>query len=73
MRAVAERHGVTPAQVALAWTLRQDGVIAIPKAVGSAHLRDNAAAAAIVLDTHDLESLDAAFAPPQRKRPLEMV
>ncbi|MFI7867225.1 aldo/keto reductase [Ectopseudomonas khazarica] len=73
LRAVAERHGVTPAQVALAWTLRQDGVIAIPKAVGSAHLRDNAAAAAIVLDTHDLESLDAAFAPPQRKRPLEMV
>ena len=27
-----ERHGATPAQVALAWVLRHEGVIAIPKA-----------------------------------------
>ncbi|PKM32934.1 MAG: oxidoreductase [Gammaproteobacteria bacterium HGW-Gammaproteobacteria-12] len=70
---VAQRHGVKPAQVALAWVLRQDGVIAIPKAVGSAHLRDNAAAASITLNADDLTLLDAAFAPPQNKRPLEMV
>ena len=31
-RGIAERHGATPAQVALAWVLRQPGVIAIPKA-----------------------------------------
>jgi diketogulonate reductase-like aldo/keto reductase len=73
LRQVAERHGATPAQVALAWTFRQDGVIAIPKAVGSAHLRDNAAAAAIALDVNDLALLDEAFAPPRSKRPLEMV
>jgi len=70
---VAQRHGVKPAQVALAWVLRQDGVIAIPKAVSSAHLRDNAAAASITLSADDLALLDAAFAPPQNKRPLEMV
>ena len=29
---IADRHGATPAQIALAWVLRQPGVIAIPKA-----------------------------------------
>ena len=57
----------------MAWVLRQEGVIAIPKAVSSAHLRDNAAAACITLSADDLALLDTAFAPPQNKRPLEMV
>ncbi|WP_417701214.1 aldo/keto reductase [Pseudomonas sp.] len=70
---VARRHGVTPAQVALAWVLRQEGVIAIPKAVGSAHLRDNAAAASIALSADDLVLLDAAFPPPRRKQELQMI
>lgn len=70
---VARRHAVTPAQVALAWTLRQEGVIAIPKAVSRQHLRDNAAAASLILDRGDLEVLDAAFAPPRGKQRLEMV
>ncbi|TRO25769.1 aldo/keto reductase [Ectopseudomonas mendocina] len=73
MRQVAERHGATAAQIALAWTLRQDGVIAIPKAASSAHLRDNAAAAAIALNVDDLNLLDEVFAPPRGKQPLEMV
>ena len=70
---VAQRHGMTPAQVALAWVLRQEGVIAIPKAVGSSHLRDNAAAASINLSADDLALLDAAFPPPRRKQGLQMV
>lgn len=70
---VAARHGVTSAQVALAWALRQPGVIVIPKAVRSQHLQDNAAAEALCLNEEDLALLDAAFAPPRRKRPLEMV
>lgn len=70
---VAQRHGVTPAQLALAWAIRQDGVIAIPKAVGSTHLRDNAAAASITLSADDLVQLDAAFPPPRRKQGLQMV
>lgn len=70
---VAQRHGATPAQVALAWTIRQDGVIAIPKAVGSAHLRDNVAAASLTLSADDLALLDTAFPPPRRKQELQMV
>lgn len=73
LRAVAERHGATPAQVALAWLLRQDGVIAIPKASNPAHLRENRAALDLRLDEHDLDTLDSAFPPPRMPRPLEML
>ncbi len=75
LAAVAARHGATPAQVALAWTLRAPpgGVIAIPKAADPKHVRENAAAAAILLTAEDLAALDAAFPPPRRKRPLAML
>ncbi|UAW97397.1 aldo/keto reductase [Halopseudomonas nanhaiensis] len=73
LRQVAERHAVSTAQVALAWALRQPGVIAIPKAVGLEHLRQNAEADAVRLDEQDLALIDAAFPPPNGKRPLEMV
>ncbi len=70
---IAGRHGATPAQVALAWTIRHDGVVAIPKASRPEHVRENAAAADIVLAAEDLAELDRAFAPPTRPRPLEMI
>ncbi len=70
---VAARHDATPAQVALAWTIRHDGVISIPKASRPGHVRENAAAAAIRLAPDDLAELDRAFAPPTRRRPLEMI
>jgi diketogulonate reductase-like aldo/keto reductase len=73
LEAIAARHGATPAQIALAWTMRADGVIAIPKAVRAQHVRDNIAALDIVLSAEDLADLDKAFPPPQRKRPLEMI
>lgn len=73
LKAVAGRHGATPAQVALAWTLRGEGVIAIPKASQEKHVRDNRAAADIRLTAQDLADLDAAFPPPRRKQPLAMV
>ena len=66
-------HGVTPAQVALAWVLARPGVIAIPKAVRLEHVRQNAAAAAIDLSADDLAELDHAFPPPKGKRPLDMI
>jgi diketogulonate reductase-like aldo/keto reductase len=71
--AVATRHGATPAQVALAWTMRQDGVIAIPKAVRPQHVRENIAAQDIKLTAQDLAELDTAFPPPRSRRPLEMI
>jgi diketogulonate reductase-like aldo/keto reductase len=70
---VAESHGVTPAQVALAWALRQDGVIVIPKAVEPAHVRLNAEAASLRLSAEDLAQIDAAYPPPRRKSCLQMV
>lgn len=70
---VAARHGATPAQVALAWLLRQEGIITIPKAVTPAHLHENRAAADLRLTDEDLAALDAAFPPPKGPRPLEML
>ena len=73
LRRVAGRHGCSPARVALAWTLRQPGLIAIPKASDPAHVRDNAAAASLQLTEEDLRDLNQAFPPPTRKRSLEML
>ncbi|MBI0434284.1 aldo/keto reductase [Roseomonas sp. KE0001] len=70
---VAARQGLTPAQVALAWSLRDGGVISIPKAAGEAHLRENAEVWKVVLTPEDLAELDGAFPPPKRKQPLEML
>ncbi len=72
LRTVAGRHAATSAQIALAWVLRQPGVMAIPKAVQSRHLKLNWAAAKIRLTPDDIADLDRAFPPPQRKQPLEM-
>lgn len=73
LKAVAFRHNATPAQVALAWLLRQDGVIAIPKAASEKHVRENRTATDIVFEADDIANLDQAFPPPKRKRPLEML
>jgi len=72
--AVARRHGVAPARVALAWLLRQDGVVVIPKAVRQQHVRENRAALELApaLTAEDLAQLDAGFPAPRRRRPLAM-
>lgn len=70
---IAAQHAATPAQVALAWVLRQEKLIAIPKASDAAHVRQNHAALSIRLTPDDLAMLDHAFRPPVRKMPLEML
>ena len=70
---VARRHGASPAQIALAWVLRHPDVIAIPKAVRPEHVTENRAAADIELAEEDFADLDAAFPPPRRRKPLEML
>lgn len=67
---VADRHGVSAHQIALAFVLASPGVIAIPKASSIAHVTANAATAGIVLTPEDFAVLDRAFPPPQRKVPL---
>jgi diketogulonate reductase-like aldo/keto reductase len=73
LQAVAQRHGVSQIQVALAWVLHQDGVIPIPKSGSRAHVEENAAALDLVFTSDDLSALDKAFPAPTRKKPLEMI
>lgn len=73
LRNIGERQGATAAQIALAWVIAQAGVMAIPKAVREAHLRENLAAAAIALTAEDLAELDRRFSPPSRKTALAMI
>jgi diketogulonate reductase-like aldo/keto reductase len=71
--ALAAPLGLTAAQLALAWTLRDGNVIAIPKAVREPHLRENFAAGSGQLDAALLAALDGLFPPPRRAQPLAMV
>ena len=73
LRVIAARLGRTPSQIALAWVLRQPGVMAIPKAGRAEHVRENRAALDISLTPEDLGELETAFRPPTRKTPLEMI
>ncbi len=73
LKAIAARHKATPVQVALAWLLRQDGIIVIPKAGSVALMRENRAALDLVLTAVDLAELDRTFPPPRRKAPLAML
>ncbi|MCY0387980.1 aldo/keto reductase [Robbsia sp. Bb-Pol-6] len=73
LREIAERHHTTTAALALAWAIRAGGVIAIPEAGDQAHVRTNAQALSLTLDARDLADLDAAFPPPRRKVPLDIL
>lgn len=72
LRAIADKHGVAPAAIALAWVLRHPGVITIPKAVKPEHVKANMKALDVELDAEDFKALDAAFPPPRRAEPLDM-
>ena len=73
LKKIAQSHDATPAQVALAWVLRQAEVIAIPKASNEAHVRDNAGSLKIKLTKEDLDNLDREFPPPESKKSLPML
>jgi diketogulonate reductase-like aldo/keto reductase len=69
LAAVAARRGATPAQVAIAWTLRLPGIAAIPKAARPEHVRENAGVLDLSLTPQDLDELDRAW--PRRTSSLE--
>jgi len=54
---IAEKHDASPAQVSLAWLLEK-GVVAIPKATGETHIRENWGARELELDADDIETID---------------
>jgi len=58
---VATKHGVNPAAVAIAWTIRNGFTLSIPESGSAAHIRENARAATLILDDQDLAALDRAF------------
>ncbi|WP_112941783.1 MULTISPECIES: aldo/keto reductase [unclassified Rhizobium] len=70
---IAKANQATPAQLALAFLLEREGVIAIPKTSNAARVAENRAAVSLELSDEDLAALDAAFPPPSRKKPLEML
>jgi diketogulonate reductase-like aldo/keto reductase len=73
LASLGRERGASAAQVALAWLLQRPGVCVIPKATREDHVRANAAARDVKLDSEALRAIDAAFPPPQRRRPLEMI
>lgn len=74
LAAIAARHpGATAAQVAIAFTLRRGGVIAIPQMASPEHISENRPAVDLTLTDQDLAEIDRAFPPPTRKRSLEMI
>jgi diketogulonate reductase-like aldo/keto reductase len=72
LKAIADEHGATPRQVALAFLTRRDAVFAIPKASSAAHAADNAAAGDLTLTAAEIARIDEAF-PLGRSRGLPMI
>jgi len=73
LKTVAQRRNATPAQVALAWLMRQPGIVTIPKATSLTHLDENIAALNLELTAEDIATLDARFPPPKRATSLDML
>jgi diketogulonate reductase-like aldo/keto reductase len=70
---ISRLRGATPAQVALAWLLRQENMIVIPKASRLEHVRENHGALDLKLADEDLTALDRAFPSPKGRSPLDML
>jgi diketogulonate reductase-like aldo/keto reductase len=70
---IATEHGASPAQIALAWVLRQPLVLAIPKASSPNHVQEGHRALDVRLTPRDLADLDRAHPPPTHKRVLEVI
>ncbi|WP_417434803.1 aldo/keto reductase [Hoeflea sp.] len=70
---IAKRIGLPPAQLALAFLLNRDNVIAIPKSSNPERVAENRAAADIRLTAEQLAELDQIFPPPRSREPLQMI
>lgn len=71
--ALTKQFELSPAQLALAWVLRQPNTVAIPKTVNSNRLQENLFAATIELTPEMLQALDQLFPPPIKKTPLHFI
>jgi diketogulonate reductase-like aldo/keto reductase len=73
LQAIAEAHGASVRQVALAFLTRAPSVFAIPKASTPEHAADNAAAGKLMLGKDEIAALDHAFPRGPRPRSLPML
>ncbi len=60
---IGAAHSCSAAAVALAWTIRNGNVIAIPESGSAAHVKQNAIALSLTLTPQELQTLDAAHPP----------
>ena len=67
VKEVAERHGISIVQLLLAFVLRLDDMVAIPKAVSLSHIEENAKATGVILTDEDIEQLSESFPAPKQK------
>lgn len=70
---IARKLSVNRFQLALAWVLHQEGVVAIPKAGNAEHVAENRKALDLRIPKESLAELDALFPPPASKSPLGML
>jgi diketogulonate reductase-like aldo/keto reductase len=63
---IGAARGCSAAAVALAWTIRNGNVIAIPESGSAAHVKENAVALSLTLTPQELQTLDATHPPPGR-------
>ena len=70
---IARAIGATPAQVALAWLLRHENIIAIPQTSDIAHVHENRATTALALSASTIAAIDAAFPPPRSATRLAVI
>ncbi|MBU2532679.1 MAG: aldo/keto reductase [Alphaproteobacteria bacterium] len=70
---IAQEHGASERQVALAYLTRESHVLLIPKASQSAHVEDNAGGGRIALSSQQIEEIDAAFPRGRKPRHLPML
>ena len=70
---LAKKYNANPVQILLAWCIRSNDVIAIPKAANLEHVIENASAARIYIEKEDIDRLDQVFPKPHRKMPLDII
>jgi len=73
LKALASEIGVSAAQLSIAWSIRNNDIITIPKASNLEHVRQNIEAWTIKLEIAILDELDKLFKPPVRKKGLDVL
>ena len=73
LKALASEIGVSAAQLSIAWSIRRNDIITIPKASNLEHVRQNIDAWTIKLESATLDELDKLFEPPVRKKGLDIL